>query len=203
MVLGTGSFFLSLLLAMNGKFDTERLSVSPWNLQDAKLMTELDDILDSDVTAFLPEHLLYRKGETKAEKWAQAFASGESQVSEIRLLSSLDDDQKQQQLLLAGVLLLRPEGTGVMHIGYIFGKAFWGKGLATELLRGLVSHLKSDDIKYKGVLHAGVVKGNPASARVLQKVGFQVMMMPEAEEGKKSQAAAEDVDWFRMSFAAE
>lgn len=166
---------------MNGTFDTERLSVQPWNkTEEAQLHAELEQHLNEQVTAFLPDHLHYLKGTTKPSEWAQAFQKG-AEISTVRL-------QKEQEF--AGLLMLREEAPGQIHIGYIFGKVHWGKGLATELLRGLLKHLK--EIGYVGVLHAGVVKGNPASARVLVKTGF--VAMKEDEERPK------DVDWFELEF---
>ena len=176
--------FSQLLTTMNnkkGSFNTERLSIAPWDRTDPELLKDLDKHLNEDVTAFLPEFLVYQKGKSKASEWAESFESGSSEVSTVKL-----DNE------FAGLLMLREEAKDTMHIGYIFGQAYWGKGLATELIKGLVSRLK--EIEYRGTLHGGVVKGNPASVRVLQKAGFEEMGKGELE-GKP-----DDVDWFKLSF---
>ena len=173
---------------MYGSFDTERLAVVPWNgiLTEAdkgprqKLFAELSGILDEQVTAFLPESLLFREG-SDASQWAETFSDG-SNISSVRL---------RKADTLAGVLLLRTASPGDIHVGYIFGKAHWGQGLASELLRGLVDHMTASG--YNGVMHAGVAHGNPASVKVLTKVGFEVM-----EGGSESD---KDTDFFRRSFA--
>lgn len=58
-----------------------------------------------------------------------------------------------------------------IHIGYLIDENAWGKGVATELLRGLVDAVQTlAPVKIVGA----VSKENPASARVLQKAGFQL-----------------------------
>jgi RimJ/RimL family protein N-acetyltransferase len=178
---------------MEGRFTTERLVVEPWNdtLNTAEL-EELDGILDEDVTAFLPVSLQYKQGETNVAEWAKTFSSGTNKVSNVKLNSEL-----------AGLLILMEspvdedaQGSAtsitIMHLGYIFGQEFWGRGLATELLRGLVQQLSMEG--YSGEIHAGVANGNPASVKVLQKVGFE--FVPNASE------ESPEVDWFCRTFSS-
>lgn len=149
------------------------------------------EFLDQEVTAFLPESLQYKQGETNVAEWAKTFSSGTNKVSNVKLNSEL-----------AGLLILmespsavaddaQESATAIMHLGYIFGQQFWGRGLATVLLRGLVQQLTTDG--YNGEIHAGVAKGNPASVKVLQKVGFE--SMPKACEET-------EVDWFCRTFSS-
>ncbi|MEL6233499.1 MAG: GNAT family protein [Pseudomonadota bacterium] len=55
-------------------------------------------------------------------------------------------------------------------VGYEFGQAYWGQGLATEAVRALVDH--AHDALSLHRLEAVVFNGNDASARVLEKAGF-------------------------------
>ena len=56
------------------------------------------------------------------------------------------------------------------EIGYWLGEPFWGRGLATEALRGATDYaFTTFDICR---LEAGVFEWNPASARVLEKAGY-------------------------------
>ncbi|CAB9498296.1 expressed unknown protein [Seminavis robusta] len=193
-------------LRSHGQFQTERLLIEPWDtpmIEDPEaLCKELSSILDNDVTAFLPPHLLFQPGETKVEEWAKAFAGGsfdfatsKNKISTIRLSST-------DTTALTGLLMLRTVPSSQedddistdMHIGYIFGKDHWGKGLATELLKGLVKHLQQAG--YQGTLHAGVAHGNPASSRVLEKAGFSAA--PATSSGEEH-----DVDFFIRSFAGK
>ena len=54
--------------------------------------------------------------------------------------------------------------------GYCIGRAWWGQGYTTEALRAVVGHwfdtVQGEEL---GCCHAA---GNPASGRVMQKVGF-------------------------------
>jgi RimJ/RimL family protein N-acetyltransferase len=70
------------------------------------------------------------------------------------------------------------------EIGYTFARAHWGQGYATEIGRALLGHCFA---RYDWPeISAGVFAGNPASARVLEKLGF-------AHVGDDSQfCAAED-----------
>ena len=170
---------------MEGRFTTERLVVEPWN--DELSLDELEElagILDSEATAFLPDNLQYRDGETNIAEWAATFSSGTNKVSSVRL----DSD------LVGLLLLMNPSGSrdDLHHLGYIFGKKYWGRGLATELLAGLVQQLTDDG--YNGELHAGVAKRNPASTKVLQKVGFEPHV---PNDGSKP-----DIEWYRRSFTS-
>ncbi|MGQ0533641.1 MAG: GNAT family N-acetyltransferase [Caulobacteraceae bacterium] len=58
------------------------------------------------------------------------------------------------------------DGDG-FEMGYWFGRLYWGQGLATEAATAFVSEAGK-----LGVLEAGHFVDNPASGRVLTKVGF-------------------------------
>jgi ribosomal-protein-alanine N-acetyltransferase len=55
-------------------------------------------------------------------------------------------------------------------VGYWIGRAWWGQGIMTEVLRAFVpwAFERFDLIR----IEAGVLAWNPASARVLEKAGF-------------------------------
>lgn len=57
---------------------------------------------------------------------------------------------------------------GEPEVSYWIGKAFWGKGVASQALAQFL------DIVTARPLHARVAKDNPASLRVLQKCGFTI-----------------------------
>ncbi|MCB1349531.1 MAG: GNAT family N-acetyltransferase [Maritimibacter sp.] len=60
---------------------------------------------------------------------------------------------------------------GPAELGYMFAPAHWGKGYATEIGRALLAHAWA---RYDWPeIHAGVLTANPASARVLLKLGFE------------------------------
>ena len=55
---------------------------------------------------------------------------------------------------------------GQPEVGYWIGKAFWGKGIATQALAAFLKIVTTRPI------YAGAAKDNFASIRVLQKCGF-------------------------------
>ena len=166
------------------RYITDRLAAAPWSTPlSAAELKELDDILDAEVTAFLPPHLSYEPDTTDVAKWAATFSGGSS-VSSVRLLGTNE---------LCGLILLRSESASTVHLGYLFGKRHWGKGMATELLRGLMDQLAVE--RYVGEILAGVDRHNPGSAAVLRKVGFHTM-----EPSKVGDKPTDDVDWYYRMF---
>ena len=61
---------------------------------------------------------------------------------------------------------------GEREVTYWIDPARWGRGIATEALRQLLT------IETERPLHARVAATNPASRRVLEKVGFQLIDEP-------------------------
>lgn len=71
-----------------------------------------------------------------------------------------------------GVEPYRGERTGVAALGYWLGQAYWGRGIGTDAARRL-----SDEALTNGGLRrleARAFAPNVASARVLEKCGFQL-----------------------------
>jgi [ribosomal protein S5]-alanine N-acetyltransferase len=57
------------------------------------------------------------------------------------------------------------------EIGYWLAKPFWGRGVMTAVVQGLCQHASEEFGLVKITAH--VFSHNPASARVLEKCGFQ------------------------------
>lgn len=69
----------------------------------------------------------------------------------------------------AGVIGLHPGQDGT-ELGYWLGRPFWGQGLATEAVIGLLAWVRDNwSLRY---LRAGHFVDNPASGAVLIKAGF-------------------------------
>ena len=157
-------------------YRTGRLVVADWNWrtlspQDcADLASQLRDILNATVTRFLPETMQVRDGAFDAFAWAGATARN-SEVCTIR---------RQRDGILAGLLILdrkeTPDRCQTIHVGYLFGEAFWGKGYATETIRGFLEWSSENNIC--GEIIGGVEDDNRASAAVLLKAGFREMQSP-------------------------
>ena len=71
---------------------------------------------------------------------------------------------------LIGCVGYRAHGTDHAEMGYWLGKPFWGRGYATEAATALILHaFATEGFDY---LTAGHFKENPASAKVIAKLGF-------------------------------
>jgi RimJ/RimL family protein N-acetyltransferase len=72
--------------------------------------------------------------------------------------------------LLAGSCGLGRRSSGAVELGYWIARSHWGRGIATEAGQALVGMAKALGI---GRLEASHFLDNPASGRVLEKLGFQ------------------------------
>lgn len=146
--------------------DTPRPALRDWRGLDgaaqAKATAALARLLTPKVTAPLPPSLRFAGGAAEAAAWMAARAA------EARVLLAADRDGT-----VLGLLLLAPdegaEGGAVLHLGYLLAEAAWGRGLAREMVQGLVLALAPGPAAR---LLGGVGRDNPASARVLRKCGF-------------------------------
>ena len=57
------------------------------------------------------------------------------------------------------------------EVGYWLGEPFWGRGIATAALKALTEHAFTEFDLVR--LYATVMEWNPASARVLEKAGYE------------------------------
>lgn len=153
------------------RFTTQRLSVFSWHdvLADqaarASLESELGEILTQEVLEHLPPPLQLKGGASSISDWIDARAA----ESEVHLLEDLLTSD------LLGLLILA-EGASdsertELHIGYLFAKHAWGQWYASEMLVGLCSVVGQIG---SARLVGGVDTQNQASARVLQKAGFEL-----------------------------
>jgi RimJ/RimL family protein N-acetyltransferase len=98
-------------------------------------------------------------------------------------------NQPDRNIGFAGIVRAGDERVGGMGIvggdlGYSFGRAHWGKGYATEMSRRLVDYA-FDCFNWPQLTSEAYVD-NPASSRVLAKVGFEpagTAMAPCAARG--------------------
>lgn len=105
------------------------------------------------------------------DEHAAAFVAESRALAEQGLSLTLAIERRGDARLLGVISLDRercdPSGA---EVGYWLGREFWGQGLATEALRTLLAHAV-DDLGFTRFT-AGVAVDNPASRRVLEKVGF-------------------------------
>ena len=150
-------------------FDTDRLSVGPRSMFSASAMADLptavSEMLNSSPDDWLPPGWAGDFDTDRATRWISEIEA------EAELLVAMDRDSSQ----VAGVLILFIDLNAntpdrMVRIGYLISPRLRGKGIATELVRGLVNWCRDSGDRYS--ITAGTHPGNIASARVLEKCGF-------------------------------
>lgn len=71
---------------------------------------------------------------------------------------------------LAGACGLGRRPSGAVEMGYWVARAFWGRGIATEACAALLAIARALDL---GQIEGSHFLDNPASGRVLEKLGFE------------------------------
>jgi RimJ/RimL family protein N-acetyltransferase len=101
---------------------------------------------------------------------------------------------------LVGGVGLAPLATGAHELGYWIARPYWGRGIATEAARALIANAR-DTLRLKR-LEAGHFLDNPASARVLAKLGFRPTGVTRARysAGRRAEAPCREV---ALDLAAE
>mgnify|MGYP003645179648 CR=1 FL=1 len=74
---------------------------------------------------------------------------------------------------LVGGAMYFPSEQNACEIGYFVGEDHWGKGYATKAAEAIVHLARSHGFTDK--LVAQHAKDNPASGRILEKIGFEVV----------------------------
>ena len=137
--------------------NTERLVIRPFRLSDAEDVFEWRS--DPEVNKFMP------------------YPCDES-VDEVRQRIGewiVDNDKyaivlKETGKVIGDISLEWSEKDKAYEIGYNINRGFWGRGYATEAVRGLLDWaLKELDVHDFTAFYA---KENAASGRVLEKCGF-------------------------------
>ena len=73
---------------------------------------------------------------------------------------------------LVGYCSLKRRASGAVELGYWIARSCWGRGLATEACRALIDIARTLGLPR---LEAGHFVDNPASGRVLEKLGFEAL----------------------------
>jgi [ribosomal protein S5]-alanine N-acetyltransferase len=149
------------------RIETERLLLRPFELADAPDVQRLaGDRAVAAGTLTIPHP--YPDG--AAEAW---IASHEGRDAAPFAIERRDDEA----LLGAVGLDVEPDHSRA-ELGYWIGKPYWGNGYATEAARAVVRYAFESLHLHRVYAHHFV--GNPASGRVLQKIGM-------AYEGRRRQ----------------
>ncbi|WP_298442147.1 GNAT family N-acetyltransferase [uncultured Ferrimonas sp.] len=151
-------------MSLSTLFTSPRLEVSQVTLpltttEHQQLIDAAITLLTPAVVAPLPPYFAAVTDQASAAIWLDRMLAD----STLLLVSS------QQQAIGFCFAFAEPEQ---VHIGYLLGQAYWGQGLATELLRHWIDWAQHHS--YWQRLIGGVGRDNPASAAVLRKLGFEL-----------------------------
>ena len=147
---------------VNSSYQTTRLKIGEVfnSKQDSEFLVSVIEILTPSVVESLPPYFHDVNSIPSAQKWlAQVISDGRLFI--VKLIG---------ESKAIGFVFLSTENSGDTHIGYLLGEPYWGKGYATEILKGLIDFIKSEDQVTR--LIAGVATDNVASIKLLQKLGF-------------------------------
>jgi len=158
--------------------ETERLILRPFQREDASEVFECWES-DPDVARYMfwsshhdiektKEWLEFELGQISSEQWFRWAVV-----------------RKDSNELIGTGLVYFEEEYGLFEIGYNFGKKYWGQGYATETMREIISYAKNV-LKVKELV-GRYAKENPASGKVMEKLGFRYYKdIPyEANEGTR------------------
>ncbi|HEU0097535.1 MAG TPA: GNAT family N-acetyltransferase [Allosphingosinicella sp.] len=153
---------------------TERLLLRPGWSQDAPALFEAigdERIVRNLATAPWP----YRPAD------AEAFLATERKASEPSLLILRRTGEAPE---LIGGMGFGRRPTGELEFGYWIARRHWGRGYATEAGRAVLAAARHS-LRLKR-LDAGHFLDNPASGRVLEKLGFRPtgMIVPHFSAGR-------------------
>ena len=137
---------------------TERLLLRAPALSDARAIAELaGDYEVASMTGTIP----HPYDVDMAVDWIESLDAGEEGVA---FAIDLGGD-------LIGCVGYRATEQDHAEMGYWIGKPYWGRGYATEAARALIRYaFERERFDY---LTVGHFKENPASARVIAKLGFE------------------------------
>ena len=142
---------------------TRRLIVRPPALADAPRIRELAG--DRDV-ALATRDVPYPYDVGMAEEWIRSTADGRREGD---LLNAVLEHPRHG--LVGAVGLVVDRGAAEAELGYWVGRPFWGRGFAAEGAAALVAHAFS--VHGLERIHAHHLAGNPASGRVMEKIGMR------------------------------
>ena len=143
---------------------TERLLLRSFTLEDAADVQRLAG--DRDIAATLA-NMPHPYEDGMAEKWIRScyekFEKNEALNFAITLIT--------EKNLIGGIALRLDQKNERAELGYWIGKPYWNRGYATEAAKAMVAY--SFEVLKLNRIYAYHFTRNPASGRVLEKVGMR------------------------------
>ena len=144
--------------------ETQRLILRPFQTEDAVSVFECWES-DPDVAKYM--FWTSHNDIEKTREWI-AFEIGQIEKDDwYRFALVLKDTNE----LIGTALIYYEEEVECWEVGYNLGKKYWGKGYTTEAVAEVINFAKKQ-LKIPQIV-GRYAKENPASGRVMSKLGFQ------------------------------
>lgn len=142
---------------------TQRLILRPFTLADAPDVQRLAGDRDIAATTLLIPHP-YEDG--MAEAWIQTHPAAFAERKAVTFAIAIRETEQ-----LCGAMGLRIDGgNNNAELGYWIGKPYWGRGYCTEAAKAVLQY--GFEVLQLHRIHASHFVQNPASGRVMQKIGM-------------------------------
>ncbi len=147
---------------MRYEIETPRLHLGPFRDADLNRCVRLaNNINIARMVAAMP-HPYTRKD---AIDWIASHDAGRAAGTDYPFAITLKGDG------LVGAIGLHKKGTAVFDLGYWIGEPYWGIGIASEAAAAVMDWAR--DVLGVREVTACYFADNPASGRVLEKIGFE------------------------------
>ncbi|MEP4485298.1 GNAT family N-acetyltransferase [Marinobacter alexandrii] len=154
-------------------FVTENLSVRRW--RDSDLAVLMSVYGDADAMKWVGDGQPISQGE--CEEWLVVTRKN----YETRGYGMFAVEQRSTSLTIGFCGIVHPDGQEDAEVKYAYLRQFWGRGIASEALRGLITY--GVNALAIGHLIATTDPQNHASHRVLTKAGFSRAELRRNEDG--------------------
>jgi ribosomal-protein-alanine N-acetyltransferase len=145
------------------RLQTQRLILRPFNPSDAAIVQRLAGEKGiADTTLNIPHPYPDGAAEAWISSHARRYADGESAIFALV--------ERARGILIGAIGLEISVGHGSAELGYWIGRPYWNHGYCTEAA-GTVLRFAFDDLGLNRV-QARHFTRNPASGRVMQKIGM-------------------------------
>lgn len=144
--------------------ETKRLFLRPLSVKDAKAAFE-NWTSDAEVAKFMRWELHKNISETR--EWL----ADEETLFESDEVYNWGFVLKEKEELIGAGGLVYIQSKGMYELGYNIMKKYWNQGFATEAAKAVINFGKNELLQKQ--FYCCHAKDNPASGKVMQKVGFQ------------------------------
>lgn len=170
---------------MRDRLETERLVLRQTELRDAEAFSK--GVSDFDI-ARMTGSIAYPYPQLSAEFKIMTFHSAKRRGMAHPYAITLKGDDT----LMGVVDLFKRSAESLWEIGYWIARPYWGRGYMTEACEALLAEAHKS--LGPGDRVAGVFTDNPASMRLLEKLGFEKTGKPQAyfSMGRLKKALSQD-----------